>query len=40
LCQLAEKHRHELPPTAETSRMPLGLMLPHGSLEAVAGNQL
>ena len=31
--QLAEDHRHELPPARESARMPLGLGRDHGLLK-------
>jgi hypothetical protein len=38
--QLCEQHGHELPPTGETARMALGLMLLHRLLELRPGKQL
>jgi hypothetical protein len=40
LRQLTEEHGHELPPTAEAARMPLGLMLSHCRFKAVTRDQL
>src|SRR6266550_610689 len=40
LSQLTEQHRYELAPTRESTRVPLGLMLPHRTLKLVARNQL
>src|SRR5665811_586096 len=38
--QLAKQHRHELPPTGETTRVPLGLVPLHRPLELPAREQL
>jgi hypothetical protein len=40
LCQLAEQHRYKLPPTAESSRVALALMLLYCCLKSVSRNQL
>jgi hypothetical protein len=38
--EVAKQHRHELRPTVEPTRMPLGSGLAHGPLKLGTGKQL
>jgi hypothetical protein len=40
LCQLAKQHRHQLSPTAESSRVPLGVVLFYRRFKLVARYQM